>query len=73
MIDAWKVPDQVEYTRAGNQNPPSIKIVVRWVENAWEAVPDSVIHKSILIIGFAYSYEDWNICHHDVDATLFRE
>jgi hypothetical protein len=73
VIDARKVSDQVQYTKAGNPKPPAVEVVARWVEDAWNAVPDSVVQKSILSAGFADNFEDWHIARHDVYGARFRQ
>lgn len=72
IIDEWKKSDDIEYTRAGNPKQPRNEIVRTWVKDAWRAISDDTIKKSIRIAGFSENCEDWHIWKHDVYGEKFK-
>ncbi|KAG2988730.1 hypothetical protein PC128_g24297 [Phytophthora cactorum] len=72
FINTWKLSDDVQYTRGGNPRPPSVERVESWARSAWEAVPDSVVSKSVAAEGFSSDEMQWHIARHDVYGELFR-
>lgn len=73
IIDAWKKSDCMEYTRTGNPKPPKNEIVRTWVKDAWRAINDDTIKRSICIAGFAENCEEWHIWNHDVYGDKFKD
>ena len=70
-ITAWKNSDAVSYTRKGNPRPPPVETVSDWVSNAWKAVPEEAVLRSIYASGFDDDHREWHIAKHDVYGSQF--
>ena len=70
-INAWKVSDAVEYTRAGNPKAPSHQVVEGWFRDAWRAVSPDNIKRSVESAGFHPCPTQWHVAKHDVYGQKF--
>ena len=73
IINAWKVSDAVEYTRAGNPKAPSNQIVEGWFRDAWRTVSPANIKRSVESAGFHACPTQWHVAKHDVYGEEFLE
>ena len=65
MYDEWLAMGEDSFTPAGNMRPPSKKLVVTRVKQAWDAVFSEVIINSFCVNGIALNpngSEDKEIC-----------
>ena len=53
MYDEWLAMGEHSFTPAGNMRPPSKKLTVTWVKQAWDAVSSEVIINSFCVSGIA--------------------
>ena len=72
-ISAWKLSDDVAYTRHGNPKAPAPEVVEAWFKDAWRTVSNKSIKNSVRAAGFAANPADWHVAKHDVYGDAFLE